>query len=388
VLLGVYALTLPLHAAPGSTLAPAEAHRLLVAESLVSDGDVDLRDEYATHAWRRWYRGPLRPTAPLTGGRRVEPVGLGFAVLIAPAYAAGGPTAVRLELAALAALAFCLAAALARSLVPEPWATRAALVAGLSPPALGAATTVSPEGAGAAVLAGAALLALRVRREPQLSRTAAGAALVATLPWLAAKLVAPGVVVAAALARWLRRRQRGLTGFIALEVALMSAVLYLTVDDRLFGALTPNHVAPGGPTGAHGLEDYLARVPRLLGVWLDPHDGVLIWAPFLALAFGALVLLWRSRRERLAVTVEAQGDVEVSAAFLALVVLAGALVAAFLAPGLGGVGHPSGHARQLVPVLPELAALAAWGLRFAPRLGALLALATLAESVALLLIAS
>jgi hypothetical protein len=229
---------------------------------------------------------------------------------------------------------------------------------------------------------------LRVRREPRLSRAAAGAALVATLPWLAAKLAAPGVVVAAALARWLRRRQRGLTGFIALEVALMSAVLYLTVDDRLFGALTPNHVASGGPTGAHGLEDYLARVPRLLGVWLDPHDGVLIWAPFLALAFGALVLLWRSRRERLAVTVEAQGDVEVSAAFLALVVLAGALVAAFLAPGLGGVGHPSGHARQLVPVLPELAALAAWGLRFAPRLGALLALATLAESVALLLIAS
>ena len=354
----------------------------------MSDGDVDLRDEYATRAWRHWYDGPLRPTAPLTEGRRVEPVGLGFAVLIAPAYAAGGPTAVRVELAALAALAFCLAAALARSLVPEPWATRAAAVAGLSPPALAAATTVSPECAGAAVLAGAALLALRVRQEPRLPRAATGAALVATLPWLAAKLAAPGVVVAAALARWLRRRQRGLTGFVALEVALMSAVLYVTVDDRLFGALTPNDVAPGGPTGAHGLQDHLARAPRLLGVWLDPHDGVLIRAPFLALAFGALALLWRSRRGRLAVTVQAQGDVEASAAFLALVVLAGALVAAFLAPALGGAGGVAGSgvpARQLVPVLPELAALAAWGLRFAPRAGALLAVATLAESVALLL---
>ncbi len=72
----------------------------------------------------------------------------------------------RLWLALIAALGFCLAAALGRALVPEPWATRAALVVGLSPPALGAATAVAPAMAGAACLAGAALLALRVREEP------------------------------------------------------------------------------------------------------------------------------------------------------------------------------------------------------------------------------
>jgi nitrate reductase gamma subunit len=384
VLLAAYAVTLPFDAGRGTTLAPAEAHRLLVAESIVSDGDVDLRDEYATRAWRDWYGSDLRPTAALTSGRRLEPVGLGFAALIAPAYALGGPTAVRMELAALAALAFCLAAALGRTLVPEPWATRSALVCGLSPPAMGAATTVAPEMAGAAALAGAALLALRVRQEPRLSWTAWSAALVAALPWLAAKLAGSGAVVAGALARWLWRRQRGLTGFIALEVVLTSGVLYLTVHDRLFGGPTPHDLAPGGATGASGLADHLARAGRLVTVWLDPGVGMLLWAPFVALAFVAVVLLWRSRRGRLAVAVAGQADVEAAAAFLAAIVAAGVLVAVFLAPSLGGAGHPAARARQLVPVLPELAALSAWGLRFAPRAGAVLAAATLALTVALL----
>ena len=72
-----------------------------------------------------------------------------------------------LFLAAIAAIGFVLAAALARRLVPEPWATGAALVAGLSPPALMASTTIAPDAVAATVLAGAALLALRIRERPR-----------------------------------------------------------------------------------------------------------------------------------------------------------------------------------------------------------------------------
>src|SRR3954451_2767703 len=86
VLVAAYAATLAVPGTHGSLTAP-EAHRLLTAESLVSDGDVDLRDEYATRAWKDWYSGPLRPASEPTGGRLVEPVGLGFTLLIAPAYA-------------------------------------------------------------------------------------------------------------------------------------------------------------------------------------------------------------------------------------------------------------------------------------------------------------
>jgi hypothetical protein len=383
-LAAAYALTLAVPGGGGphpTTLSAPEAHRLLSVESLVSDGDVDLRDEYAQRVWRDWPAPPLRPAAAPTDGRLLEAGGLGFTLLVAPAYALAGPTGVRLFLGALAALAFCLAAALARTLVPEPWATRAALVAGLSPPALAAATAIAPEMAGAAIIAGAALLALRIREQPRTAWAFWAAALVAALPWVAAKLIAPAAVIAAALARWLRRRQRGMTGFVALEVALTSGVLYVTVNDRLYRALTPNEVARGGATGASGLAEHLERWPRLVGVWLDPDAGLLVWAPFLALAFVALWLLWRSRRERLAVAVAGQVDVEVAAVFLALVAGAVALMAVFAAPALEGGAREWAHARQLVPALPALAALSAWGLRFAPRVGALLAAVTLGESV-------
>jgi hypothetical protein len=222
-----------------------------------------------------------------------------------------------------------------------------------------------------------------VREQPRTALAFWTAALVATLPWLAAKLLAPAAVVAGAAARWLRRRRRGLTGFVALEVALTSAVLYVTVNDRLFGGLSPHDVARGGATGVSGLGDHLARWPRLWRVWLDPDRGLLVWAPFFALAFVALGLLWRSRRNRLAVAVTDQVDVEVAAGFLALVAGAVVLVAVFAAPSLDGSGRDWWHARQLLPALPPLAALAAWGWRFAPRIGALLAVATIVGSVVL-----
>jgi hypothetical protein len=236
--------------------------------------------------------------------------------------------------------------------------------------------------AGAAALAGAALLALYVRIEPRRSWAFWGAALVAALPWLATELIAPAAVVAGAMARWLRRRQRALSGFIALEVVLTSAVVYITVSDRLFGGLTPHDVARGGATGAHGLGDHLQRAPRLVTAWFG-DEGLLVWSPFLLLAFVALWRLWRSRRERLAVAVLGQVDVEVTAAFLALIVAAVALTAAFAAPALDGGGRGWMHARHMLPALPPLAALSAWGWRFAPLTGSVLAALTVAASVAL-----
>ena len=133
----------------------------------------------------------------------------------------------------------------------------------------------------------------------------------AALPWLATELLAPAAVVAVALARWLRRRQRGLAGFIALEVVLTSAVVYVTVNDRLFGGLTPHDVARGGATGASGVGEHLERAPTAGDRLGRPDEGLLVWSPFSLLAFVALWRLWRSRRERLAVAVVDQVDVEV-----------------------------------------------------------------------------
>lgn len=387
VLFAGYSATLGLHAAGSSRFTASEAHNLLSAESLVSDRSLDLTDEYRTRAWDDWYPGTLRPTAGLTNGRLLEPQGAGFPLLIAPAYALAGPTGVQLFLAALFALAFCLAAGLGRRLVPDPWPAGAALVAGLSPPALGAATMVSPEAAGGLLIVTGALFALRVRDRVERHSAFWSATSVAMLPWLAVKLAAPAAMLAAALARWLRRRNRGLAGFIAVEVALTSAVVFITVNDRLYGGLTPDAArlpGGGGPTGADGLRDHLARAPRLVGLWLDRDVGILRWAPFAGLAFVAVWLLWRSHRERLSVAVPDQIDVEVTALFCVLICGGVLLPAVFLAPSADGAWF-AGH--ELVPAFPVGAALCAWGLQHAPRVGAALAALTLAGSAWLLVAA-
>ena len=125
VLFAVYAATLGLDAFGTSDYGGDEPHYLLTAKSLVDDGSVDLLDEYRERSYRSFYPRTLDPHGVLTEGRLNEPHGIGFPLLIAPAYAIGGATAVELWLAALAALGFVAAAALARRLVPDPWASAA-----------------------------------------------------------------------------------------------------------------------------------------------------------------------------------------------------------------------------------------------------------------------
>src|SRR5919109_4633316 len=122
LLFGVYAATLGLDAFAGSDYGGDEPHYLLTAGSLVDDGDVDVRDEYAARDYEEFYPYELRPHGEPTEGRLNEPHGVGFPLLIAPAFALGGAKAVELFLAALAALAIALAYRLAVRVAPDPWA--------------------------------------------------------------------------------------------------------------------------------------------------------------------------------------------------------------------------------------------------------------------------
>jgi len=338
VLMAAYAATIGLHAFGSSQFGGDEPHYLLTAESIVSDRDIDLRDEYATRAYRDWYPYVLERHGRLTNGQANEPHGIGFPLLIAPAYALGGPLAVQLLMAVFAALAFALGGALARRIVPEPWASGATLACGLSPPALAYATIVAPE------LTAGALLAL--------------------LPWLGLAFAIPGAVVALAMVRWLRRRARGFAVLVTLEVLLFSAVMFVTINDQLFGGFTPTVAdVPGRGIDDLGFAGVADRVPRLVGLWLDRTYGLLRWAPVLALAFFALWLLWRSRRDLLARALPEHRDVEVAATLCALVCASQVFVAAFVAPTMFGFWFPG---RYLVPALPPAVALVAWGLRHAP----------------------
>ena len=118
---------------------------------------------------------------------------------------------------ALLALAFVLAALLARRMVPEPYATAGAGLVGLSPPALAAATSITPGVPAAVLLSGAALCALAIRERPRLRFVFGGALMLAALPWLGWTFIVPGAVVAWALVVWTLRERRRLAAFVAGE---------------------------------------------------------------------------------------------------------------------------------------------------------------------------
>ena len=249
-LFALYAATLGIDAAPGERLAPDEARFLAAAEQLAGGGGLD--------------RGPQ---------------GIGFPLLLAPVQALGGATLCAVVLAAVAALAFTLGAALARRVVPDPWPTWAALATGAAPVALGHATVLVPALLAGALLAGACLCALRMRERPLMRDAFGGAAMLALLPWLDPWLLVPALPVAVLLARWTARRGRTMVALGTAEIQLASLVFYVSLNERLYGGLSPLTALDGPVTGASGAAEYAERIPRLVALFADPGDGLLRWAP-------------------------------------------------------------------------------------------------------------
>lgn len=408
-LLAVYAAGLALPAAPGRELSSTEAHRLLVAHSIVTDGDVDLLDDYQARAWRDWggitgqgAGGALRPNValrvepgtpsgvPIAPGGFLEPSGLGTGAALAPGYwlgrqtGIGGRLATQLWCAALLALAFAIALGLARRIVPEPWASRGVLVVAVSPPAVLGATQIGPTGPAALLITGAVAAALAVRDHPRTGAALACALLCALLWWVWLPLAPVALLIAGALARWMRRRRRGLAGFLALELLLLSAVVYITVQDRMYGGPTPWSPASGWtlPTFVDGPGDAIGRIfGAPLGLLIDRDYGLLRWAPVLLLVGVAAWRLWHWHRARLARVFADEIHIEVIALFLLLVFAVAAVPYAILSPWpatnwLGGPGAAAG--------LAVLAPVVGWAWQRVPRAGAGLATLTVVATVWLL----
>ena len=377
VAFAVYASTIGMPAFGRSDYAGAEPHHLLTARSLVDDGDIDLLNQYRDGDYFPFYPYGLAPEGELTDGRLNEPHGLGFPALIAPAYAAGGERAVEAMLAALAALAVALAYRLALRAVPDPWALGAAAAVGISPPLLAYSTSVYPELTAGAALAGAALLALGLAERPSRVRAVACFVLVALLPWLGIRFAPAALVVGGYAYLALRRAQRGLLALAGVEIVAFATAVYVGVNGRLYGGPSPES-AGGAVTGADGLVDHARRVARLVTLWVDPHFGLLRWAPVAALVLVGAFLVVRERRAGLRRAIPTLAAQESAATLCAVLCGVQLLVAAFVAPATSGHWFPGRH---LVWVLPVAAPLVAVGLRRFPRVGTALGLVTAAGSV-------
>ena len=233
------------HRAPrGARLRPAAERGARPADEpsrSSTTGGFDVSDEYRDRAWRSFYTGDLTPNADTrqraaarAAGHRVP--GAGRARVrdrrAARASSCSWPRSRR--------SGFAIAAALGRRLVPDPWATGSALAVGLSPPAVLAATTISPAMTCATLIAGGGAAGAARARRPE--RRPGGRR--ARCCWRRSSgsprsRRSRAAVVAVALFRWLRRRRRAWTGIAAIEIVLMSVVVYISVNGRLYGGLTP-----------------------------------------------------------------------------------------------------------------------------------------------------
>ncbi|MGQ0520634.1 MAG: hypothetical protein ACT4PX_05720, partial [Actinomycetota bacterium] len=114
-----------MRAADTGSVTGDEPFYLLTTQSLASDGDLDLRDEYAGGEEREFWDGRnrlWRQMEPAADGRLLSPHDPGLSLLVLPAYAVGGLRGVQRFLVVLWAAAMACAAVLARRAGAPAWA--------------------------------------------------------------------------------------------------------------------------------------------------------------------------------------------------------------------------------------------------------------------------
>ena len=314
-----------------------EPHYLMVAESLLSDHDVDLTDDYVKARYGSFYRGEaLEPHYRVRGRQeRIYSLhALGLSLLVLPAYALGGYAAASFFMALLGALLARELRLLIRDWGGPDWA---AWVVAFSPPLVHYAGLVFTEVPAAL---GVALALRRSREAPRgiVSGVCLGAVL-AFLPWLNVRY-APVSLILLAYALWGRPARRHAIALAAPMV--LSLVAIVAYHQALYGFADPRRVYGPRPELA------LRRIPEgIQGLLLDQEFGLLVYAPFLLMALPGWVTLVREGRRRDAV---------------AAGLLVGAVIAAAASwPMWRGGFNPPG--RFLVPIVPVLAVTASMALR-------------------------
>ncbi|HEX6988290.1 MAG TPA: hypothetical protein VF282_02385 [Bacillota bacterium] len=371
VLASVYAFSVDLRASRGAAITGDEPFYLMTTQSLLQDGDLDLRQQYDRRSYRAFFDHPdglWQQSVPTADGRVLSPHDLGLSVLVLPGFWLGGLRGVQVQLLLLAALTFTLAYVLSVRLTGAPaaaWA--AALGLGVTATPFVYATEIYPEVPAALVLlaallrvipadggapaAGArtALVPAGARAAPvpagaraPLASTGARAALVlcvllSAMVWLGIKYAVPAGLVAGYF--WVHAGRRGRITLLAAGAAC--AAVYVWFNLNTFGGLTPYavNVVYAGHSTPEILAGHLAfvnRFYRLLGIWIDERFGVARWAP---LVFAALPpLVWLARRPG-------------PGRLLVGLVAAWLLVATFVAITMMGWWFPG---RTLMTVLPLL----------------------------------
>ena len=263
-----------------------EPHYLLIAESLIRDGDVDLKNQFDERAFSKFTSADLDPhTAPRSPKGRLYAIHTpGLSALIAPGYAAAGFAGARamvsLGMAATVSLIFLVT----RSLFGARAGNFVFLLAAFASPLPIYANSVFPDSV--APFAVAAALACLVTQSPAFSVLASAS--IATLPWLHPRFLPLSAVLALAISTrgGFSPRRAGLAfGPLAVSVGLL-----LVHFQSLFGSASLS--AAYGPGFASDVS--IARVPfGTAALLLDRQFGLLLFAPVLLLGLAGTRALWK-----------------------------------------------------------------------------------------------
>jgi hypothetical protein len=312
-----------------------EPHYLLIATSVLHDGDLDLANDYSEDRHLSFYPGPLTPRHVVLGasGHEYSFHGHGVALLTLPALALAGVDAVRLTFLVISAFGIAALWAAAR-LTSASWPGPAMAVAALlcATPYMAQSSAIYPDAPGAAIVSLAALMTIRLERgvRPGAAWLAATGAALALLPWLHLRF-SPLAATFGVAVLWLLRRapDRASGAAVFLAAPIISATLLIASTWVMFDTLDPTAPFRQKASGS------LAAAPTgILGLLADHEYGLLPYAPAFAFAAGGVMSLIRL--------------VPVTAAAAILSVTATILTGASFV-WWGGTSSP---ARFLVPILP------------------------------------
>lgn len=342
VLTAAFSFSVDIRATRGASITGDEPFYLLTTQSLLQDGDLDLRQQYAARSYESFFDHPdglWRQSQPLEDDRLLSPHDLGLSVYVIPGFAIGGLRGVQWQMLFTTVTAFVLTYLLVARLSRRPrlsWLVT--VTVGLSATAFVYSTEIYPESV-AALLVVASLLGITAQARPHGALTAISMALLLVgLVWLGAKYAPLSAILA--LAWFWGGDMRGRATFAAVIAA--AAGSYLWFNWETFGQPTPyavNVVYAGSSTGdilnAH--LEFEGRSYRLWGLFVDRRFGLGHWAPFLLLVVPALPFLVR------------KGLVTQLAGALILIQL---LIATYVAITMMGWWFPG---RTLMAVLPVMA---------------------------------
>ncbi len=332
-----------------------EPNYLVVAHSLINDGDLDLSNDYRERVYEPFHPGVLSPhyRPGLREGTRYSMHGIGLPLLVAPAYAvgsaAGGGLGVGLP-RTLLAVVYGVFAWLLYGFLADVGSRRVArygtLATGLTAPLLFSPLYLFPE-VPAMLLALYAFQGFYKGGGGDLRHGSALALLpffgVKYLPLAGAVLVA-GVFATPSGPGSGGRAPRLFRAGLPLAVAMAAHALFTW---SLYGSISPAAIylgagdqagapALGGDWGAY-LAAWPGAVATAIGFLLDQKEGLLAYGPHYLLAFAGVGWMWR-RQPRLV---------------LCLAMIAAAHVGPYaLSQQLGGQGPP---VRPLMAVLWVLA---------------------------------